>query len=156
MSGFEQSGTESRSGKICNKTRQGIYKTIAASIDSEKTRKEEVARHLKHLEKHGNGKYTMDGSNDRYNGVRYRDFDEASYKIDDMQSYHYGYMVHGARRLEALIWNLEKAEDYDAVIALGARDYELGLPEDLLGNLANCENYMIGYNSAKKGKGRRY
>lgn len=154
---FEQSNSENSRGTKSTKTRLGIYKTIAGSIDREKVREEEKARHLKHLEKHGNGKYTMDGSNDRYNGVPYRGLDEELYKTkDDRQSYHYGYTVHGARRLEALIWNLEKAEDYDAVVALGVRDYELGMPEDLLGNLVNCENYMIGYNSAKKGKGKRY
>ena len=74
---------------------------------------------------------------------------------DDRQSYLYGYAVHGARRLEGIVFELEKAGKYAEVEALGVRDYELGIPKELLGNLVKYENYMKGYNSSEKGKTRR-
>lgn len=156
MSNFEQSNSETSRGRITKKTRQGIYKEISKEIDIAKQQEEAKKRAIKKLEEQGNGKYIMKGSNDRINGIPYQGNNENLYKTkDDKQSYHYGYTVHGQRRLEGIIWSLEKEGKIEEAMKIGYRDCEIGISEEALHNLENYSSYMEGYNAAKVGNKTR-
>lgn len=156
MYNYEQSKTETKGATRTNKTRQSVYKEVAGRIERDSFREQEVLRRKKLLDEKGNGKFIMNGSNDRVNGLLYNVNDDNLYKTpDDKKSYHYGYTVHGLRRLEALVWTLEKEGKLEEAMNIGYKEGQLNVPEEMLGNLVNYSSYMEGYNSAKKGKGSR-
>lgn len=160
MGDFEQTNSENRIGNISKKDRKSIYERIANNLDSEKNKKEAFERAQQRLAEQGNGKHTMAGSNDRVEGKPYDGNNDQKYPTqDDKKSYYYGYVTHGGRRIDAIIYKLEKEGKYDEIMALGYREAELGLTEKQIGlvegeepmGLAKYAAYMEGYNLTKKG-----
>jgi hypothetical protein len=156
MANYEQSRTENGRGNRSSSTRTSVFKNISNSILGIASREQADERKKEKYALLGTGKYTMNGSNDRINGKIYNGDNNDLYPTEeDKRSYHYGYFIHGSRRLYAVIETLQKANRIEEIIAIGYRDYEHGVAEEYLGMLKENEYYMEGYNSAKKAKKSR-
>lgn len=136
--------TASQNGKINNDV---VERTI---------KNEAYKKQVQELQKLiGNGKYVVVGTKDRLLG-KPNDEDNPLYK-DDKVSYHYGYLIRGSRAVLGEVWKLEHEGKYEEAKAIGYREYHLGITEDNLNGLVDCQGYMEGYNIAKKesvGRGR--
>lgn len=98
------------------------------------------------LEIQGNGKFIMNGSDDRVNGSGYNGTNLEKYPTeDDRKSYHYGYTVHGGKRLMNVVEQLVRAGKYDEIILIAERDYNNGIKEEDLGMVANIPEYLEAY-----------
>lgn len=160
MSDSKQSYGENQKGNRYDINRSNFYRRyIAPNIDAEQSRLKSEERAKQRLEEQGNGKHIMAGSNDRVEGKPYDGNNDQKYPTqDDKKSYYFGYVTHGGRRIDAIIYKLEKEEKYDEIMALGYREAELGLTEKQIGlvegeepmGLAKYAAYMEGYNAAKK------
>ena len=155
MSNYERSETEKGSGNRGSASRLQIFKNISQSIIREATDRKAKEREIERNQIQGNGKYTMNGSNDRVNGKIYDGDNSELYPTeDDKRSYHYGYVVHGGRRLYAVIDALQKENKIEEIKQIGYRDFEHGIDEENLGILAQNKYYMEGYNTAKVKRSR--
>lgn len=138
--------SETRGGKITKVTRPVVLGRTLNSIACKISEKKSDERRLERLVSQGNGKFTMDGSNDRVNGSGYRGNDVASYPTkEDRQSYYYGYTVHGGRRLMHVVEVLIQQGNYDEIALIAERDYNNGLNEEDLGMVANIPVYLDAY-----------
>ena len=156
MSNYERSESEKSSGNKSSATRSEVFNKISDSIIREESEKKARAREALRHATQGNGKYVMNGSNDRINGKIYDGDNNNLYpELDDKRSYHYGYVVHGGRRLYAVIEVLQKENRIEEIIQIGYRDYEHGIAEEYLGMLKQNEYYMEGYNAAQKAQKTR-
>lgn len=153
MGDYEQSNTETGRGNRGTATRRGVFNTVSNSIIREETdRKAQERKRARDIQQ-GNGKYVMNGSNDRVNGKGYND---TLYPTEeDKNSYYYGYVIHGGRRLLAVIDALKKENRIEEIMQIGYRDFEHAIPEDHLGLLKQNMYYMEGYNAAQKAKKAR-
>lgn len=151
MSNYERTETEKSGERRTRTSREEMYKIISNSIVSEENEKKARAREAMRRQMQGNGKYINNGSNDRVNGKIYDGDNTELYPTpDDERSYFYGYVVHGGRRLYAVINALEKENKIEEIMAIGRRDFENGIEEERLGMLVQNEYYMEGYNAAQK------
>ena len=155
--GMDNNGfrSESTLGNRNNQTRQEVGSKILGLISREQKEKKEAIEAENRRNTQGNGKYINNGSNDRVNGKIYDGDNTELYPTpDDERSYFYGYVVHGGRRLYAVVEALEKENKIEEIMAIGKRDFEHGIEEDRLGMLAQNEHYMEGYNAAKAKRSR--
>lgn len=137
-------------------TRNEVFDKRFGSIISEESDKKAQEKAAERYIIQGNGKYTKNGSDDRVNGKSYDGDNSDLYpSLDDKRSYHYGYVVHGGRRLYAVIEELQKENKFEEIIAIGYRDFEHGIEEEYLGMLKQNEYYMEGYNAAQKAEKTR-
>ena len=156
MGNYEQSNTEGSRGNRNTDTRNEVFNKISASIIREATDKRAKARETLRRQSQGNGKYIMNGSNDRVNGKIYDGDNKALYAShDDEMSYFYGYTHHGSRRLLAVVEALQKQNRIDEIIQIGYRDFNHGIEEDYLGMLKQNAYYIEGYNAAQKAEKTR-
>lgn len=157
MGYYEQSNSERSRGNRSTATRAGVFSRISDAIVRESRKKEEkerkIEREMERQEIQGNGKYIMDGSNDRVNGIEYKG--DSYPTIDDQKSYHYGYIHHGGRRLFAIVEELVKEGKYEEVALIAERDYNHGLEKGHLGMVENNSIYLEAFDKiANKGKSR--
>ena len=151
MSNYERTESEKSSGNRNHISRAQVFNTISQSIIREESEKKARAREVLRHETQGNGKYVMNGSNDRVNGKIYDGGNITLYPTQaDQRSYFYGYTYHGSRRLYAVIELLQKENRIEEIIQIGYRDFEHGIDENHLGMLKQNEYYMEGYNAAQK------
>jgi len=137
-------------------TRHQVFNNISDWIFCDKNEKDKQEREKLRQAQQGNGKYIINGSDDRVNGKVYDGGNVDLYPTkDDERSYFYGYTIHGSRRLYAVVEALEKENKIEEIMAIGKRDFEHGIEEDRLGMLAQNEHYMEGYNAAQKAQKSR-
>ena len=156
MSNYERSETEKSGGNRNVTSRIQMFNTISNAILREENEKKARAREALRRQRQGNGKYIMNGSDDRVNG---KIFDGDNINLypthDDQMSYFYGYTHHGSRRLYAVVEALQKQNRIDEIIQIGYRDFDHGIEEYYLGMLKQNEYYMEGYNAAQKAQKTR-
>lgn len=138
--------SETKGARRSDFTRDQLLGNILYSIDSQLIEEKAKKRKLERLEIQGNGKFISAGSNDRVNGSDYKGNDIQLYPTkEDRLSYHYGYTVHGGRRLMYVIEQLENQEKYEEIALIAERDYNNGLKEEELGMVANIPAYLEAY-----------
>ena len=153
--GMSENGfySENRSGNRHHAARAKVSETTNGSIAKEINEKKRAEEAEIRRQLQGNGKYIMNGSNDRVNGM---EFNIWQYQTeDDQTSYWYGYTIHGGRRLLGVVEALEKEGKYDEIAQIAERDYNHGIPREKLGIVANNSVYMEAYDKiASKGKSK--
>lgn len=153
MGFYEQSDSESSRGNRSTSTRTGVFNKISSLILRESLEKQAAEAAAQRRASQGNGKYIMNGSNDRVDGMEYNVWQYQT--EDDQTSYWYGYTTHGGRRLLGIVEELEKEGKYDEIALIAERDYRHGIIRERLGMVAKNSIYIEAYDKiASKGKSR--
>lgn len=150
---IEQSKSEKNKGRNPLITRREISKYNDRLGEIAIREAEAKKRQQNKILEQGNGKHTIEGSDDRVNGKSYNG--DKYTTVEDKRSYYYGYTVHGGRRLVAVVEELIKEGKYKEVELIAERDYNHGLERGHLGLVENNSIYIEAFDKlASKGKKR--
>lgn len=138
--------SETKGCKIAKVSRPEVLVRALNSISAAESEKKTAQRKKEQFEIRGNGKFVKVGSDERVNGSGYNVNDLDKYPtVPDRKSYHYGYTVHGGRRLMNVVEQLLKQNKYEEIYLIAERDYNNGLKEEDLGMVANIPEYLEAY-----------